>query len=142
MEKDNHNYDDIIHLPHPTSLNHPRMSMYDRAAQFSAFAALTGYDEAIKETARLTDQKEELDEDVITGLNEKLQILKAHLSEEPKIDVTYFVPDDRKSGGSYETYSGVIKKINEYERTLMTADHTIIPIAYIREINSALFREI
>lgn len=140
MDKDTHRYDDIINLPHPTSANHPRMSLYDRAAQFSPFAALTGHDAAIKETARLTEQKIELSEDTISRLNEKLQIVADHL--ETEVTITYFVPDERKSGGAYVSYTGIVRRIDDYEHTLIMTDKTVIPIEQISEIESELFGEI
>lgn len=139
MDKDTHRYDDIINLPHPTSANHPRMSLYDRAAQFSPFAALTGHDAAIKETARLTEQKIELSEDTISQLNEKLQIVADHL--ETEVTITYFVPDERKSGGAYVSYTGIVRRIDDYEHTLIMTDKTVIPIEQISEIESELFGE-
>lgn len=139
MDKDTHRYDDIINLPHPTSANHPRMSLYDRAAQFSPFAALTGHDAAIKETARLTEQKIELSEDTISRLNEKLQIVADHL--ETEVTITYFVPDERKSGGAYVSYTGIVRRIDDYEHTLIMTDKTVIPIEQISEIESELFGE-
>ncbi|MGI6041302.1 MAG: hypothetical protein ACOYBH_03680 [Candidatus Alectryocaccobium sp.] len=140
MDKNAHRYDDIINLPHPTSVNHPRMSLYDRAAQFSPFAALTGHDAAIKETARLTEQKIELSEDTISRLNEKLQIVADHL--ETEVTITYFVPDERKSGGAYVSYTGIVRRIDDYEHTLIMTDKTVIPIEQISEIESELFGEI
>lgn len=139
MDKNAHRYDDIINLPHPTSVNHPRMSLYDRAAQFSPFAALTGHDAAIKETARLTEQKIELSEDMISRLNEKLQIVADHL--ETEVTITYFVPDERKSGGAYVSHTGMVRRIDDYEHTLIMTDKTVIPIEQICEIESELFGE-
>lgn len=107
-------YNDIINLPHHVSKKHPQMSLLDRAAQFSPFAALTGHEDAINETARLVDEKIILDEDEKAILDGKLQEIKAHLSEEPKVSVTYFKPDALKQGGSYETVCGGVKKIDEY----------------------------
>lgn len=105
-----HKYDDIINLPHYTSSKRPRMAMIDRAAQFSPFAALTGYDAAVKETARLTEDRVELDEYQKSALNDRLQILQERLSDTPVISIKYFVPDERKSGGAYCTETGIIKK--------------------------------
>ena len=107
-------YSDIIHLPHHVSKTHPQMSMHDRAAQFSPFAALTGYDSAILETARLTEEK-------IT-LNEDLQELLEHLSEKPLISITFFCPDKRKQGGSYVSISGTVKKLDLLQRILTLED--------------------
>ena len=110
------------------------MSMYARAAQFAPFAALTGYGDAIKETARITDQQLELDENEKALLNEKLQLLRQHLPGKPKITITYFVPDTKKAGGSYQTITGIVKKLQEYEHRLIMTDGTIIPIDSIIEL--------
>lgn len=101
------NYDDIIDLPHHVSATRPQMSMKDRAAQFSPFAALTGYDAAIKETGRLTDQKVEMDTEALNVLNMKFQILIDSLAEEPEVTFTYFKPDERKDGGAYIDVTGI-----------------------------------
>ncbi len=137
MDKDIHRYDDIINLPHPTSTKHPRMSLYNRAAQFSPFAALTGHEAAIAETARLTERKIEQSEDVINRLNEKLQIIADNFDTE--VTITYFVPDERKSGGAYVSHTGTVKRIDDYERTVVMTDKTVIPIEQISEIDSELF---
>lgn len=139
MNNDAHRYGDIINLPHPTSVNHPRMSLYDRAAQFSPFAALTGHDAAIKETARLTEQKIEQSEDMISLLNEKLQMVADNLGTE--VTITYFVPDEQKSGGAYVSHTGTVRRIDDYEHTLVMTDKTVIPIEQISEIESELFGE-
>ena len=115
-------YDDIIHLPHHVSRIHSQMSMEDRAAQFSPFAALTGYDAAIAETARLTDQRVELDEYERQALSEKLQFISEHLKEHPKISITYFIPDHCKEGGEYVTVTGNIKKLDDYEHRIVLMD--------------------
>lgn len=141
-ERNNHAYDDIIDLPNPTSRKHPRMSLYDRAAQFSPFAALTGHDAAIKETARLTTDKLELSEDTIAKLNEQLNMINENIGAEPFVEITYFVPDDKKSGGAYISHSGVIKKIDKYERIVIMTDKTSIPIERISEIKGELFGEL
>jgi len=104
-EKDSR-YADIINLPHHTSSKHPRMSRENRASQFSPFAALTGYDSEIKETARLTDEKIELDEDRIYDINAKLQYIKDNIDVKPEITVEYFISDEKKSGGAYVTLKG------------------------------------
>lgn len=132
--ENNHQYDDIINLPNPTSKTHPRMSLHDRAAQFSPFAALTGHEDAIKETARLTQEKQILSEDVIDKLNEQLKIIAKNIDAGQNVTITYFVQDSRKSGGAYVTHSGVVKKIDEYEHNLIMTDHTVIPIEQISEI--------
>lgn len=112
-------YKDIVSLPHPVSARHARMSAADRAAQFSPFAALNGHSAAIDETARLTDCRAELDENEKAILNEKLQDLARRLPEKPMAAITCFVQDDRKSGGAYVTLSGVVKKIDTVEQTLV-----------------------
>ena len=111
-------YDDIIRLPHPDSPKHPRMSLYDRAAQFSPFAALTGYDAAIEETQRLTEEEIVLDETAVARINEQLSEIAQHLSERWQVTITYFQPDARKSGGAYLTDTGTVKKIDEVEHVV------------------------
>ena len=128
-------YDDIIHLPHPTSVRHPRMSMIDRAAQFSPFQALTGYGDAIQETARLTGEKVELTEEEKAVLDEKLRFLTDTGNEAA---FTYFQPDGKKSGGSYVTALGAIKKLDPLEGRLVLADGTAIPINDILEIEDGV----
>ena len=121
-------YADIINLPHHQSKTHPRMSNADRAAQFSPFAALTGYDAAVEEAARLTDERFELSEYRAAVLNEKLDWLYKNLSEQPQVTIAYFVPDDRKDGGSYMTKGGCVKKIDDVKRIIMLEDQTVISI--------------
>lgn len=133
-------YDDIIDLPHPTSQKHPRMPASDRAAQFSPFAALTGHEAAIRETARLTDRRVELDEDEKTALDRKLRLLTEHLTERPPVRITYFQADRRKDGGSYETAEGAMKKVDEIARMVVLTDGRRIPIDDIYEIESGLLR--
>ena len=115
-------YDDIINLPHHQSKNHPHMSLYDRAAQFAPFAALTGYDDAVKEARRLTDSKPELEENQLEELDQKLADLMTRIEEHPEVTITYFEPDDRKEGGAYVTCVGKIKKIDSYMRQLIFED--------------------
>lgn len=121
-------YGDIINLPHPTSLNHPRMSLHDRAAQFSPFAALTGHHAAIAETGRLTDQRIELDESEIARVDAALQHLQELLPERPTVSITYFVPGERKSGGSYQTVTGEVKRIDAVSGMIQMTDRREIPI--------------
>lgn len=135
-------YVDIINMPHHTSQTRPRMSMLNRAAQFSPFAALTGYDAAVKETARLTDDKIELDECAIEMLSDKLQIITEHLDDMPQITFIYFEPDKKKSGGAYVGVTGIVKEIDEFERIVVLGDGTKIPILEIYEIESGLFAEL
>ena len=132
-------YEDIIDLPHHVSYRHPRMSRIDRAAQFAPFSALTGYGAAVEETARLTEGLTELDETARAFLNEKLRMLADSLGDEPQISITYFRPDERKSGGAYLTVSGVVKTLDEYTRTVTMRDQTVIPMEHIREIGGELF---
>ena len=132
-------YNDIIHLSHPTSKNRPRMSIHDRAAQFSPFAALSGHAAAIAETARLTDRKLELDEDTKAELDRRQAILLEHISERPEITVTWFRPDERKEGGAYITTTGRLKKLDEAERILILTDDTRIPLEAVVSLESNSF---
>lgn len=134
-EKD-HDYDDIINLPHHVSSKRPQMSMLDRAAQFSPFAALTGYDDAIQETGRLTDEKINLSEEEKEALDRKQQFLLERLDERPALTVIYFVPDEKKSGGAYVTKSGNLKKIDEVERMMTLTDGTKISLDDVYDIES------
>lgn len=127
-------YDDIINLPHHVSSKRPQMSMQDRAAQFSPFAALTGYDGEIKEAARLTDSKIELDEYEKQEVDEMLQLILRHIGEEFEVIITYFLPDERKAGGSYVDVAGIVKKLDEYERILVMRNGTKIPVDDILKI--------
>ena len=106
-----HKYDDIINLPHHVSKTHPPMDMMERAAQFSPFAALTGYEAAAKETGRLTQPRIELDESEKEVLDQQLHKLEAAFPKTPSAAFTYFIPDVRKEGGTYRTVSGKIRKI-------------------------------
>lgn len=133
-------YEDIINLPHHVSKTRPQMSMLDRAAQFSPFAALTGYDEAIKETGRLTDEKIELDEDTKAALDMKQAYLIEMIDEQPEITIIYFLPDARKAGGAYETVTGNLKRFDKYERLLILTNGKKIPMDDIADIESDLFK--
>ncbi|WP_019229960.1 UV-damage repair protein [Sedimentibacter sp. B4] len=132
-------YDDIMNLPHHVSATRPHMSAIDRAAQFSPFAALTGYGDAIKETARLTGERVELDEYMKDVLSIRLQIIADQLKEHPKIAITYFQPDEKKNGGAYVTVSGRAKKIDEYERVVVMTDGTRVSIDEIASIDGQIF---
>lgn len=127
-------YDDILYLPHPVSKKHSQMSLADRAAQFSPFAALTGHEDAIRETARLTDERIELDENRKRILNEKLLLILELISHRPVVSITYFQPDKKKEGGAYITVSGNLKKLDEYHRLLELTDGVQIPIDEIYEL--------
>lgn len=118
-------YNDIIDLPHHVSTKHPPMTAIDRAAQFSPFAALTGYDSAIKEIARLTDERVELDESTKDALSDRLQIITDRIKEHPEVSITFFQPDAKQNGGTYITAVGSVKKIDEYERVVVMADGTV-----------------
>lgn len=124
-------YDDIIDLPHPASQRHPQMPLADRAAQFSPFAALTGLDAALQETARLTDQRITLDEYEQAELDKTLQALREAALQHPAVEITYFQPDARKAGGQYVTSVGHVKRIAEYEQQLILTEGTSIPLAEI-----------
>ncbi len=138
-ENDLHRYDDIIHLPHHVSASHPPMPVQDRAAQFAPFAALTGHSAAIKETARLTEGRMELDESCIMVLDGKLQMIKEQLDSRPEIAVTYFKPDMKKEGGAYVTRRGTVKKLDEYAHTMVMTDGEQIPLEEIVEIEGEIF---
>ena len=127
-------YDDIIHLPHPTSERHPRMSRQDRAAQFSPFAALTGLGAALQESARLTERRLIPDEYEQAEMDKKLQNLRENLSRQPAVVITHFVPDDRKEGGSYRRTEGRVRKLLEFERQLVLTDGTTLAIEDILEL--------
>ena len=128
-------YDDIINLPHPTSKRFSRMPLEERAAQFSPFAALTGYDAVIRETARLTDSRVELDECRRQELDAALRDLAARLPARPEVLVTYVLPDARKEGGEYVHVSGRLRKIDSLMRTLILEDGTVIPIDDVLELS-------
>ena len=129
-------YDDIIDLPRPKSKHEP-MPMSDRAAQFSPFAALTGYEDAIDETARLTDARVELGESAVEELERALAGIAARISERPAVPVTYFAPEEPKSGGAYVTRAGALKRIDEAEREIVFADGTRIAVWDIVSIEDA-----
>ena len=138
-------YDDIIDLPHPVSKRHPQMPLSDRAAQFAPFAALTGHEEAIKETARLTDSFVELSEEQREKLDKRLQMLLAEIEEDPlqehEIQVTYFQPDARKDGGAYVSVIGNVKKVDGYRRQILFTDGTALPMDNLISIEGELFKD-
>ena len=127
-------YSDIINLPHHVSKNHPQMPMEARAAQFAPFAALTGYDAVIHETARLTDKQVELEEYDNDRLNRIFSELMDSLEKHPMVTVSYFKPDEHKAGGAYMTVSGKLKKIDTYEQIMKMEDGTVIPIGSIMDL--------
>ena len=132
-------YDDLLDLPHHVSVTHPHMSLYDRAAQFAPFKALTGYEDDVEETARLTDRRVELNADSIARLDARLRLLEERLADAPTVSVTYFLPDERKEGGSYETVTGVVKKIDGVRRVVILRDGLQIPIGDVSGIDGEFF---
>ncbi len=126
-----HRYDDVINRQHPTSKRHPRMSNMNRAAQFAPFAALTGYEESIEESTRLTDRKIELSEYEIEELNAKLNFIQDHIKEHPKVTVTYFQLDEKKEGGVYITVTGKVRRIDEVNRVIIFENGTEIAVEQI-----------
>ena len=132
-------YDDIIGLPHPVSASRPRMSALGRAAQFSPFAALTGYEDAVKEAARFTDERVDLDEGAKAALNERLRMIQEQPDDRPQVSITYFKPDDKKAGGAYITAKGCVKKIDEYEKIVVMEAGVRIPINDIIRIDGERF---
>lgn len=144
-DKDPHRYDDMLDLPHHQSATRTHMSISNRAAQFSPFAALTGYDAEIKETARLTNEKIELSENEKDRLDKKLRIITEHLDQRPTVSITHFVPDAKKAGGAYVTDTGVVKRIDMLEQKIIfyaengVSDGHSILIDGIVEINCERF---
>lgn len=135
-------YDDIIDLPHKKSATRPQLTMAHRAAQFSPFAALTGHGDAIKETARLTEKKIDLQQDCKERLNERLQLIREQLNAESEVTITYFLADDKKDGGMYVEAIGIVKKIDGYAKTVLLHDGTRIPMDDIVDIEGGFFRGI
>lgn len=129
--KPTHKYDDIIHLPHHESSHRAGMPMSDRAAQFAPFAALTGYEEVIEETGRLTQPAAELTDSSVEKLNEKLRVLAENSHHSPTVTVVYFQPDSRKAGGSYVTVTGCVKRIDAYSQQMQLTDGCRIPLEAI-----------
>lgn len=141
MNSDDKKYDDIINLPHHVSKKHKQMSLDARSAQFAPFSALTGYDDVIEETVRLTNEKIEIDENIKIVLDEKLQIIEEKIAEKPLITFIYFVPDLKKDGGMYLKITGKVKRIDKYKHIIILEDKTEIPIADVAEINGKIFDE-
>ena len=134
MQKNSGKYDDIIDLPHHVSKKHPRMSLEARSAQFAPFSALTGYDEVIRETARLTNEKIDINEELKAILDKKLSLIKKQIKNKPNITVTYFLPDSKKDGGKYVSVTGKVLKIDEYSKKIILENKNPIPISEIIEI--------
>ena len=135
----NRKYNEIMRLPHHVSKTRLQMPMSDRAAQFAPFAALTGYDAAIKETGRLTDERIELDVEALSALDMKYQLLMEALDEAPEVTITYFRPDERKAGGKYVSAVGAVKKIDGFERRITMQDGAKIPMDDVLSIEGELF---
>ena len=135
-------YEDIVDLPPHISKKYPQPTMMERAARFAPFAAITGYEEMVLEEARVTDERIELDEGTKEILNAKLQMALDFVDSEPEITVTHFVADKKKSGGAYIKHTGVIKKIDEYERTVIFTDKTVIQIDNIYGIEGSIFNSL
>lgn len=134
-------YKDIINLSRPIS-KRPKMSLEQRSAQFAPFAALTGYEGQIKETARLTNRRIEIDEEIKLVLNLKIQLIQEKLKDQPEIEITYFIPDLKKEGGRYEVITNAIKKIDTYKNEIIMIDGTTIAIEEIIDIQSEIFKDI
>ncbi len=134
-------YEDIINLPHHVSKTRPQMSLIERAAQFSPFSALDGYDDAVDETARLTDRQAALSDDARTELDRKMQFLKDMISLHPEVTAVYFLPDLKKEGGAYLTAIGRVKKLDDFERAMVFDDGSVIPYDSILAISGEVFPE-
>lgn len=132
-------YSDIFDRPHHVSSKRPQMSRSNRAAQFSPFAALTGYDSLVAESARVTDQRVELSDEEYEVLNKRLNYLQDHLSEMPVVQVLYFEPDYKKDGGSYVEFSGNIKRVKALDGVLLTSTDIEIPFQHIVELSGEIF---
>ena len=133
-------YDDIINLPHHISKKHPQMSLYARSAQFAPFAALTGYEEAVKETARETNERIDIEDELKSILDGKLQIILEQIKNHPEISITYFIADSKKNGGEYVTVTGLVKKVDLYNQYIDLIDYTEIPINEIIDISGDIFK--
>ena len=131
---DEHKYDDIINLEHHVSTKHSRMSLENRSAQFAPFSALTGYEEAVTEEARITESRIDIDEEAKIEVNEKLNYITKHLDKNIIVSVTYFEKDKKKQGGSYKTIKGIIKKIDDFRKTIEMQTGEIIKIEELKKI--------
>ncbi len=127
-------YDDIINMPHHISKKHPRMSLENRSAQFAPFAALTGYEDEVEETARITDKKIEITDEIKSTINMRLQIIQEKINTKPKVTIKYFIPDNKKEGGSYKTVTSNVLKIDQYNKLVVLKDNTKIFISDIINI--------
>ena len=127
-------YDDIINMSHHISKKHPRMSLENRSAQFAPFAALTGYEDEVEETARITDKRIEITDEIKSKINMKLQIIQEKINTKPKVTIKYFIPDNKKEGGSYKTVTSNVLKIDQYKKLVVLKDNTKIFISDIINI--------
>ncbi len=139
---DPHRYDDMLELPHPVSKVHPQMSLENRAAQFSPFAAVVGYDAAVHEAARLTDRRVELDDDEKNLLGGKLQLIQESIRAHPEVKITFYQPDEKKAGGVYIIVTGTVKKVDAYEQQIVMTNGTNILIDDVIAIDGELFRRL
>lgn len=139
QDADIRSYDDIIDLPHHTSKTHPQMTIINRAAQFSPFAALTGYEEALGETGRITDARVTLEEDAKELLDEKLRMIQEGIKDHPEVTITFFLPDGKKAGGAYTSVTGRVKRIDGYEYNVVMCDGIKVPIKEITGIEGTIF---
>ena len=140
MKESIEKYIDIINMPHHVSKNHPRMSRYERAAQFAPFAALTGYEDIIKEEGRLTDNRIEINEEAKHILDMKMNVLMNSINNIPLVSITYFVPDERKSGGEYVTVDEKVKKIDVLKQHIITEEGTVVPVEEIVDMQGEIFK--
>lgn len=138
MNNNQHKYDDIINMPHHISRRHKQMPLSDRAAQFSPFSALSGYGDAVKETARQTDRRIYLSEDAKALINDKIRIL-SEISNGKPVSITHFISDDKKAGGQYITDTGTVKKIDEYNKVIKMNNGAIIAFKDILELDGDIF---
>ena len=136
------NYEDIINLNHYNPKFHPRMSIYNRSAQFAPFAALTGYDEAVAEVSRLTDDKIELNDDLRNFIDMKLHIIEEHIKEKSIVKILYFEKDKRKQGGKYIEYSGIVKRIDLINKFIIFEDKFKIGLEVILNIDADFIKEL
>lgn len=135
MRISNEKYDDIINMSHHVSKKHPRMSLKNRSAQFAPFAALTGYEDEVEETARLTDKRIEITDEIKNTINMKLKIIQEKLYTKPKVTITYFIPDNKKEGGSYKTITSNLLNIDKYKQLIILKDKIEVPVKFITNIN-------
>lgn len=138
---DEHKYDDIINLEHHVSKTHKQMSIEERSAQFAPFAALTGYEDEVKETERITERMIEITEDIRSILDEKIHLIQNRIVEQPEVTITYFIADSNKQGGKYQTINGKVKKIDDYKKRIILTNNTDILIKDIIEISSNIFKQ-